>query len=110
MMNDIINQVVIETVIPILVSLISAFVLLVVRNLNGWMKARLTTEQFAFAQSIVKSAVSAAEQYAGSKEGETKKALVLTAVSQALNERGVKITPQELDILIEDNVRREFAK
>ena len=109
MMSEI-NQVVIETVIPILVSLISAFVLLLVRNLNGWMKARLTNEQYAFAQSIVKAAVSAAEQYAGSKEGETKKSLVLTAATQALNERGVRITPQELDILIEDSVRREFAK
>lgn len=109
-MNDFVNQVVVETVIPVLVSLISAFVLLVVRNLNTWMKARLTNEQYVFAQSLVKSAVSAAEQYAGSKEGEIKKNLVLTAVTQALQERGVKITPQELDILIEDTVRKEFAK
>lgn len=109
-MNDVVNQVIVETVIPVLVSLISAFVLLVVRNLNTWMKARLTNEQYLFAQSLVKSAVSAAEQYAGSKEGEIKKNLVLTAVTQTLQERGVKITPQELDILIEDTVRKEFAK
>jgi hypothetical protein len=110
MMNDVVNQVVVDTVIPVLVSLISAFVLLVVRNLNTWMKARLTNEQYVFVQSLVKSAVSAAEQYAGSKEGEIKKTLVLTAVTQALHERGVKISPQELDILIEDTVRKEFAK
>lgn len=109
-MNDVFNQVLVETVIPVLVSLISAFVLLVVRNLNTWMKARLTNEQYLFTQSLVKSAVSAAEQYAGSKEGEVKKNLVLTAVTQALQERGVKISPQELDILIEDTVRKEFAK
>lgn len=110
MMNDVFNQVIVETVIPVLVSLISAFVLLVVRNLNTWMKARLTNEQYLFTQSLVKSAVSAAEQYAGSKEGEVKKNLVLTAVTQTLQERGVKISPQELDILIEDTVRKEFAK
>ena len=109
-MNDVFNQVIVETVIPVLVSLISAFVLLVVRNLNTWMKARLTNEQYLFTQSLVKSAVSAAEQYAGSKEGEVKKTLVLTAVTQALQDRGVKISPQELDILIEDTVRKEFAK
>jgi LL-H family phage holin len=110
MMNDVLNQFVVETVIPIIVSVISAFVLLIVRNLNTWMKARLTNEQYAFAQSLVKAAVSAAEQYAGSGEGETKKTLVLTAVTQALQERGVKISPQELDILIEDTVRKDLAK
>jgi hypothetical protein len=105
-----VNQIVIETVIPVLVSLISALVLLVVRNLNNWMKARLTNEQYAFVESLVKTAVGAAEQYAGSGEGERKKALVLTTVSQVLNDRGLKITPQELDILIENSVRKEFAK
>lgn len=106
MMNEVFAQI----VLPLLVSLISAFVLLVVRNTNAWLKARLTTAQYEFIEQIVRTAVGAAEQYAGSGEGERKKTMVLTAVTQSLQERGLKISPQELDILVENTVRKEFAK
>jgi hypothetical protein len=110
MMNETINQTLVQVVLPVLVSLISAFVLLVVRNTNAWLKARLTSAQYEFIEAIVRTAVGAAEQYAGTGEGERKKTMVLTAVTQTLQERGLKISPQELDILIENSVRKEFAK
>ena len=104
------NDILIQTVIPIIVSLISAFVLLVVRNTDKWLKAKLSSEQYSFVSTVVATAVGAAEQYAGSGEGERKKQMVLQAVTEVLDRRGIHVNAQELDILIENSVRKEFAK
>lgn len=104
------DQIFIETVIPLLVTVISGFVLLVVRNTNQWVKARVTGEQYRFIEHVVTTAVNAAEQYLGSEEGEQKKRLALTAATQVLQKRGIDVDVDQLDIAIEAAVRREFAK
>jgi len=104
------DQILINTVIPILATVISGFVLLVVRNTNQWIKARTTEEQYRFIEQVVTTAVNAAEQYLGSGEGEQKKRLVLTAATQVLQKRGIDVDADQLDIAIEAAVRKEFAK
>jgi LL-H family phage holin len=104
------DQFILDTVIPLLVTVISAFVLLVVRNTNQWIKTRATDEQYRFIEHVVSTAVNAAEQYLGSGEGEQKKRLVLTAATQVLQKRGINVDEDQLDLAIEAAVRKELAK
>lgn len=91
-----------EVWLKIALALISILSALVTGFLVPYIKSKTTNEQLANMYSIVKFAVQAAEQiFIGSGNGQKKKEYVLGY----LNSIGIKITEEDLNLLIESAVK-----
>lgn len=88
-----------DMVLRILEFVILVIVGLVARYLIPYLKTKVTTTQQTEILEIVNIAVKAAEQTLNG--GKVKKADVVSFVSKYLDERGIKISEEQLDKLIE---------
>ena len=91
-----------EVTFDILKLVVSIATAVVTLYLIPYLKSQTTTKQQEEVAKIVEIAVKAAEQTLAS--GTVKKNEVITFVTQWLTERGIKITDEQLDKLIESAV------
>lgn len=91
-------------------SLAVSYVVLLLHKWNGYLKTKLNAEELDFVQRMGDFAVQAAEQSGLGKvivnEAKTKKGLAETLLSQTLSKYGVKVTPEQLDAILEEAVGR----
>ena len=86
---------VLEALIALAVSLITAFVI-------PWLNSKIKAEQFAMLQEWAKVFVSAAEViFKGSKLGEEKKQYVLTKLKERCEQHGMTFSEDELNAVLE---------
>lgn len=91
-----------EYVIDVLVFVITVIGVILTKNVIPYIKTLIKTSEYADIYDIVEVAVKAAEQKCTApKQGKAKKADVLTFVSRWLDNKGIHITEDELDRLIE---------
>lgn len=90
-----------------LVQFIIIFVIgLITKYLIPWLKTKSDNEALQHIEEWVRNAVSAAEQViTGSLQGANKKEYVLDNIHKLLNEKGIKITEEQLEMLIEAAVK-----
>lgn len=94
-MSDLVFSV-IEVVIRLLVVIFVAYILPPARNLLE----KILAERWA------KDAVNAAQQLMSKQTGTERKEYVVQQLTQALNEKNVKITEEQIDMLIEAAVKQ----
>ena len=93
-MNDILFE--------ILKAVVIVAVMVVTRYVVPWIKSKISESQYAVVVALIETAVAAAEQTITAEgSGEEKKAQVLEYVQTELAERGITITDEQLDTLIE---------
>lgn len=86
---------ILKVIVSISVALITSFVI-------PYLKEKLEDEKYKKLLDIISAAVLAAEQTINeSGSGEAKKAMVVKFVSDYLDQKGIKITQDQLDQLIE---------
>lgn len=79
---------------------------LITRYVVPWLKTKLDSEKLNVLEIWVKAAVTAAEQvFFGSSMGSEKKVYVTDAIKKYLDSKGLKITDEQLNILIEAAVK-----
>lgn len=79
---------------------------LVTRYLIPWLKARTENDTMSAIIDWTAQAVLAAEQVQGAGNGEHKKYLVREFVQKILAEKGVELTDEEIDTIIEAAVKQ----
>ena len=100
------NEVWFEILVAVVVAIVSICVTLVTKVLIPYFKAQTWAIQYEELVDTVRQAVEAFEQtIRESGQGKAKKAQVLAFVSNWLIEKGINITEQQLDILIEAAVK-----
>lgn len=78
---------------------------IVARYLVPWIKAQVANSQYAWMSALVEDAVKYAEQtIVGSGKGEEKKDLVVQYITNQLQIKGIGITEDQMDALIESAV------
>lgn len=94
---------ILETVIGLIVTVLSV---IVIPKIKVWLSNKLTSSQINIIQTIVCSAVLAAEQiYAqAEKSGSSKKKFVMEYVENKLAEFGMTVDSKEIEIYIEQAV------
>lgn len=97
-----------ENLVPYLVFVVVAVILAVVvfavRQVDKLLRAKTTNEQYQTVVSVVGNAVLAAEQYLMSADGQAKKVYALAWASDFLTAKGLPVTQEQLDALIESAV------
>jgi hypothetical protein len=91
-------------------SLAVSYLVLLLHKWNNYLKTKLNAEELDFVQRMGDFAVQAAEQSGLGKvvanEAKAKKGLAETLLSQTLAKYGVKVTPEQLDAILEEAVGR----
>lgn len=91
-----------EIVIDLLVFIITVLGIIMTKNIIPYIKTLIKSSDYADIYDIVETAVKAAEQKCTApKQGKAKKADVYSFVSHWLESKGIHITDDELDRLIE---------
>lgn len=91
-----------EYMIDILVFIITVLGIVITRNVIPYIKSLIKDSEYATIYDIVETAVKAAEQKCKApKQGKAKKAEVYNYVSRWLDARGIRLTEDDLDRLIE---------
>lgn len=91
-----------DYVIDILVFVIMVLGIILTKNIIPYIKTLIKTSNYAELFDIVEVAVKAAEQkFQAPKQGKIKKAEVYNFVSHWLEEKGIHISEDEIDRLIE---------
>lgn len=91
-----------EFMIDVLVFVITVLCIILTKNVIPYIKTLIKTSDYADIYDIVETAVKAAEQKCTTpKQGKAKKADVYSFVSSWLREKGIHISEDELDRLIE---------
>lgn len=80
--------------------------ILIARYLIPWLKSSVDEYQMNQIYTIIQSGVQMAQQVHSSEPGETRKAIVVNYVHRMLSEKGLHITEEELDTLIEAFVKQ----
>lgn len=89
------------------VKLIVMFLALIItRYLIPWLKASVDTNKMSQIVTIVESGVQMAQQVYKNESGQKKKEIVLEYVNKMLKSKGLKISEEELDVLIEAFVKQ----
>lgn len=91
---DEITLMILKVVVSVCTALVTAFLIPFIKTLRD-------DKRYKQAFDIVEKAVKAAEQKYKQEEGAYKKAEVLGYVCQQMEEKGIKINPDQLDSLIE---------
>lgn len=97
-MNDIIFE-----VLKLAVMVIA---LLVAKHFIPWVKTKIGAEELNTAKEWAKSAVLMAQQVLWQDTGENKKAFVTEFLEKILAEKGIEITDEQLNVLIEAAVKQ----
>lgn len=94
---------VLETVIGLIVTILSV---VVIPKVKVWLSNKLTASQIDIMQTVVYSAVLAAEQIyiQSEKSGQSKKKFVMEYVENKLSEFGMTVDSKEIEIYIEQAV------
>lgn len=107
MYSDIL-QALLETLITVLVPVLATFAIAGIRVWMTKAQASIPAEQLAFASSLAKEFVKAAEQsgLAGliADEGREKKAFVISKMEAVLEQKGIKIDMDVISALVESAV------
>lgn len=91
-----------EYIVEILVFVITVLGIILTQNIIPYVKSLIKSSEYANVYDIVEMAVRAAEQKcAAPKQGKAKKADVYAYISQWLNEKGICLTEDDIDRLIE---------
>lgn len=91
-----------ELLIDLLVFIITVLGIIMTKNIIPYIKTLIKSSDYADIYDIVETAVKAAEQKCTApKQGKTKKADVYKFVSNWLKNKGIQISEDELDRLIE---------
>lgn len=91
-----------DYVIDILVFVITVLGIIITKNVIPYIKTLIKSSDYAELFGIVEVAVKAAEQkFQAPKQGKVKKAEVYSFVSHWLEEKGIHISEDEIDRLIE---------
>lgn len=94
-------------VVKLAIMIISA---LVARYLIPWLKTRVDMDKVKQVSDWSKEAVHAAQQLMNDKTGEERKQFVLNSVQAFMLEKGIEITDEQLEILIEAAVKQMKQK
>lgn len=98
MLNELINQIC-NNILQTILVLVFSYIGLAIKNLN---KKYVNTE---IKKIIVKDCVKFVEQVYTDVHGDSKKAACEDKIVQLLDEKGITITPTELNVMIEAAVR-----
>lgn len=79
---------------------------LIARYLIPWLKVSIDAKKMEEIVTIVEAGVQMAQQVHGSEPGETRKAIVINYVHRILAQKGLTITDDELNVLIEAFVKQ----
>lgn len=91
-----------EYIIDMLIFLITVCGIIITRTVIPYLKALVKSSEYADVYDIVETAVKAAEQKCKApKQGKTKKADVYAYVSKWLESKGINLTEDDIDRLIE---------
>ena len=94
-----------EILMDVLKAVVSLATLLIVRYLIPWIKAQIENSKYSWLVELVADAVKYAEQtIIGSGKGEEKKELVVQYITNQLQIRGIGITEDQMEALIESAV------
>ena len=80
--------------------------LIIARYLVPWLKVSIDEHQMDQIFTIIQSGVQMAQQVHGAESGETRKAIVVNYVHRMLSQKGLSISEEELDVLIEAFVKQ----
>ncbi|MDF2950429.1 MAG: phage holin, family [Anaerocolumna sp.] len=92
-----------ETLFTIIKYTIGILALVVFRYIIPFVKLKLENSKYADVLDFIEKCVNAAESIYKNipKSGEEKKAYVIDAISHYATQKGIKITQEQIDILIE---------
>ncbi len=94
-----------DILMDVLKAVVSLATLLIVRYLIPWIKAQIENSKYSWLVELVADAVKYAEQtITGSGKGEEKKELVVQYITNQLRIRGIGITEDQMEALIESAV------
>lgn len=94
-----------EIIMDVVKTCIVLATFIITRYLVPWLKAQIENSEYKWMATIVEDAVKYAEQtIRESGKGEEKKALVLEFIQNQLTIKGIKVTDEQLDALIESAV------
>lgn len=94
-----------EILMDVLKAIVSLAALLIVRYLIPWIKAQIENSNYKWIADLVADAVKYAEQIIKeSGKGEEKKEIVVKYITDQINLRGIKITDEQMEALIESAV------
>lgn len=80
--------------------------ILIARYLIPWFKASIDEHQMNQIITIVESGVQMAQQVHSSETGEARKQIVVNYVHRMLSQKGLHMSEEELDVLIEAFVKQ----
>lgn len=98
--------------VEIILLLLTGIVGALSRKFVQWMNASGLSKKIMAKEESVKVAINAVEQIAINEKGPEKKKMALKFLTTILNENGIKMTAEEMDIMIEGllNVAEQEAK
>jgi len=85
--------------------LLASFVLALLKKLLGVEKLKQIEAELIAKQEIVDTVVLFVQQVYAAYDGEEKYKMALARATDMMNKRGLKITPEELEVLIESSVK-----
>jgi LL-H family phage holin len=105
LINDLLNALIIGLV-PVAIGALGY----VGKQVIGYLKARMSAEQFAMVEALARTAVRSIEQTLGTEEGEAKKAAALALVKSECLKRGYRLDDAAIGAAIEAAVYQERLK
>ena len=94
-----------EIIMELLQAVVMLAVVLATRYLVPYIIERIGSERLATAAKLAEQAVLYAEQLHGAGTGYEKKQMVVRLLKRLLEDRGIQVSTEELDMLIEAAVR-----
>jgi LL-H family phage holin len=105
LMSDLLNALIVALV-PVAIGALGW----VANSVVGYLRARMSTEQFAMVEALARTAVRSIEQTLSTEEGEAKKAAALALVKAECLKRGYKLDDAAIGAAIEAAVYQERLK
>lgn len=90
-----------DAILNAAIVIITGLIGIVARKIVEWMNAKGISEKLIAKEDSVKVAINAVEQIAINEKGPEKKDMAIKFLVTILNENGIKMTKEEMDIMIE---------
>lgn len=90
-----------DAILNAAIVIITGLIGIVARKVVEWMNAKGISEKLIAKEDSVKVAINAVEQIAINEKGPEKKDMAIKFLVTILNENGIKMTKEEMDIMIE---------
>lgn len=90
-----------EAVLNAIFVILTALVGILTRKVVEWMNANGLSKKLLAKEESVKVAINAVEQIAINEKGPEKKDMAIKFLATILEENGIKMTPEEMNIMIE---------